>query len=522
MAELSLNKIVTQLRRFVLPGGDLTDGQLLAQFIGQRDEAAFTALVQRHGRMVLGVCRRILGDAHDTEDAFQATFLILVHKAASLRAGEQVGNWLYGVAYNTALAARAKRSRRRSTERQVVQMPEPAVEPPDDMGELRSLLDRELSQLSEVYREAIVLCDLEGKTRKEVARQLGIPEGTLSGRLTVARRQLAERLARHGLALSGAAVALALSQNVASACVPGPLVASTVKAGVAVASGVLAAGAVSASVAALTEGVLKTMSMTKVNALAGLVLVAFLGSGVVLVGYAFSAPAATSDQPVAARIQEKEKPNADEVKKEEKKDGPLVKKILVYGSGNVTFKQGDKETLNGAALKAEDVKRGVLQLGGHKDVVVELKDLPVVLLAGSGNFIAKGLRVKRAVLLIVGSGKTIRLSGSADELVITHTSTATFDGRELKGKKATVNVAGTGTVVVNVTDTLKANVSGPGSVRYLGSPKVEKIVVGGGTVGPEKGGDTPAAKPDPRIERIRKLQAELKRLQEELKKLKEE
>src|SRR6516225_4632334 len=258
MAVQSLLEIVRRLR-WTLPGGDdLSDGQLLARFINQHDEAAFAALVKRHGPMVLGVCRRLLGNVHDADDAFQATFLILVHKAASLKSRELVGNWLYGVAYKTALAARAKNSRRRSKEKQVIAMTEPAVTPPDDWSEVRPMLDQELSRLGHDYREAIVLCDLEGKTRKEAARKLGIPESTFSGRLTTARRQLAKRLTRHGLTLSSSAVATILSQSAVSACVPGPLVASTVKAAAIVASESAIAGAVSASVLALTEGVLKT------------------------------------------------------------------------------------------------------------------------------------------------------------------------------------------------------------------------------------------------------------------------
>jgi RNA polymerase sigma-70 factor (ECF subfamily) len=278
--------------RWTLPGGDdLSDGQLLARFITQHDEAAFAALVKRHGPMVLGVCRRLLGNVHDADDAFQATFLVLVHKAASLKSHELVGNWLYGVACNTARAARAKNSRRRSREKQVIAMPEPALTPPDDWSEVRPLLDQELSRLRDVYREAIVLCDLEGKTRKEAANKLGIPDGTLSGRLTAARRQLAKRLTRHGLTLSSGAVATILLQNAASACVPAPLVAATVKAATTVAAGSATAGAVSASVVALTEGVLKTMVLTKVKTLTVVVLAFFLVTGVALLGRALAAPA---------------------------------------------------------------------------------------------------------------------------------------------------------------------------------------------------------------------------------------
>jgi RNA polymerase sigma factor (sigma-70 family) len=249
---------------FLHDGGGLTDGQLLECFIHRREEAAFEALVRRHGPMVLGVCRRVLAHDQDAEDAFQATFLVLVRKAASLTARERVGNWLYGVAYRVALQAKAARPVK---EKQVNAMPEPeAVAAPDLWSDLRPILDHELSRLPDKYRLAIVLCDLEGRTRQEVARQFGIPAGTLSGRLTTARRLLAGRLARHGLALGSAGVATALSPGAALARVPASLVVSTVKAATHVAMGGAAATVVSARAAALSEGVLRTMLRIKLTA----------------------------------------------------------------------------------------------------------------------------------------------------------------------------------------------------------------------------------------------------------------
>src|SRR6516165_2557004 len=159
-------------------GAELTDGEFLDQFLTRHDEAAFEALVRRHGPMVLGVCRRILGDAHDAEDAFQATFLVLVRRAASVVPREQVGNWLYGVAYRTALEAKRVAARRRAREKQVNDMPHPTVGPEECWRDLQPLLDRELNRLPDKYRVPVVLCDLEGRTRKEAARQLDLPEGT--------------------------------------------------------------------------------------------------------------------------------------------------------------------------------------------------------------------------------------------------------------------------------------------------------------------------------------------------------
>src|SRR5262249_29325184 len=210
------------------------------RFIDRHDEAAFEALVRRHGPMVLGVCRRVIGDHHDAEDAFQATFLVLVRKAAAVRPRELVGHWLYGVAYRTALEARGILARRRAKERQVSAMPEPALPHADDEPDLRSILDEELNRLSSKYRVPVVLCELEGRSRKEVAARLRIPEGTLSSRLATARRILADRLTRRGLGTSAAALTACFAQQ-ASAGLPSPLVAATVQAATQFAAGATAA-----------------------------------------------------------------------------------------------------------------------------------------------------------------------------------------------------------------------------------------------------------------------------------------
>jgi RNA polymerase sigma factor (sigma-70 family) len=207
------------------PGGGLTDAQLLTRFVAERDEGAFASLVDRHGPLVLGVCRRVLRDHHDAEDAFQATFLALARKAPSLRRRAAVGSWLYEVAYHTAVEAGRARGRR-GRERQVGDMPHPEVQPTEPQ-DWRPVLDRELAALPEKYRSAIVLCDLEGHSRREAARQLGLPEGTLSSRLATGRRVLAGRLTRRGVAFSGGALAAALSGGAASARVPEALVWST-------------------------------------------------------------------------------------------------------------------------------------------------------------------------------------------------------------------------------------------------------------------------------------------------------
>ena len=245
---------------------ELTDGQLLEGFVSRRDEAALAALVRRHGALVWGVCRRLLRDYHDAEDAFQATFLVLVRKAASIVPREMVVNWLYGVARQTALKARATAARRKGRERQVAEMPEPTVAEQDLWRDLQPLLDEAVSRLPDKYRAVIVLCDLEAMTRPEAARQLGVPEGTVAGRLARARALLAKRLARHGLATAGGAVAVVLAQNAAAMAAPDAVVAHTIQAAHEFAAGpATAGGVISTPVAALTQGVLKAMLMNKLK-----------------------------------------------------------------------------------------------------------------------------------------------------------------------------------------------------------------------------------------------------------------
>jgi RNA polymerase sigma factor (sigma-70 family) len=262
MATGQLNGIMQTLRH-VVRGDTVSDGQLLDAFVARRDEAAFETLMRRHAAMVWGVCRRLLGHKQDAEDAFQATFLVLVRKAGAIARRELVGNWLYGAAYRAALETR--NIRRRTRERQVSGMPEPQAKPEanaNPAAELWPILDHELSRLPDKYRTPIVLCDLEGRTRRDVARSLGLADGTLSGRLTTARRLLAKRLTRRGLNLSGAALAVTLSQTTASASVPPTLLVGTVSAITATAFSVLST---STRVSLIAERVVKGMFLTKLK-----------------------------------------------------------------------------------------------------------------------------------------------------------------------------------------------------------------------------------------------------------------
>ena len=260
-----MNVVLRHLRRvaYLYDHDRLSDGELLEQFLLQREEAAFEALVRRHGAMVLGVCRRVLRHEADAEDAFQATFLVLVRKAGTVQPPDHVGHWLYGVAYRTALRAKALEARRRMKERAA---PRPQGHQDGIWQDVLPLLDQELSGLPEKYRIPVVLCDLEGKSRKEVARILGCLEGTLSSRLARARTLLARRLYRRGVVLSGGALAAVLSAYGAASSVPVGLASGTIKMALPLAAGQAAATAcASANVLTLTEGVLKAMLLTKVK-----------------------------------------------------------------------------------------------------------------------------------------------------------------------------------------------------------------------------------------------------------------
>jgi RNA polymerase sigma factor (sigma-70 family) len=262
-----------------------TDRQLLERFADGRDESAFAQLVKRHGGMVLGVCRRVLRDAHAAEDAFQAAFLVLARKAGRPGLHDSLANWLHGVAYRTALKARTAEARRRARESAVAVRDETVIPAYDDW---RPLLDRELSRLPDKYRVPVVLCELEGRPRKDVARQLKLPEGTLSSRLAAARKQLADRLARIGLAVPAAA----LTAELAPAAPPVSLIGSAAR----------AAG--HTAPATLTEGVFLAMTSTKIRCAAVLTAACLFGSNAVV----STRPAAVAGPEAAPAAQKKPAP----------------------------------------------------------------------------------------------------------------------------------------------------------------------------------------------------------------------
>jgi RNA polymerase sigma factor (sigma-70 family) len=248
----------------------VTDGQLLERFLGQRDEAAFTELMRRHGAMVLGVCQRILADPETVEDSFQATFLVLVRRGPSLTGRPVVGDWLHGVARRVALKARATAARRRQKEQAAARS---EVSEEAARNDWLPLLDEALSQLPPKYRLPLVLCDLEERTRQEAAAQLGWPEGTVAGRLVRGRALLARRLLRRVQTVTGTLTA-AVAGTSAQAALPPALEKATIDATMLIVSGTNAAqGALSAEVLELAQGVTDSMFSTKWKFLAALLVV---------------------------------------------------------------------------------------------------------------------------------------------------------------------------------------------------------------------------------------------------------
>jgi RNA polymerase sigma factor (sigma-70 family) len=472
MATHAMTRVLQDLRQVVqrydraLP----SDGQLLGCFIEHRDEAAFELLVRRHGPMVMGVCLRVLHNQHDAEDAFQATFLVLVRKAASVVPPERLANWLYGVAHQTALRARVASARRRAREKQAVTMISTATVSPEEPHELQPLLDQELSRLPEKYRVPIVLCDLEGMTRKEVAGQLGWPEGSVSSRLARARALLARRLGRRGLALGGGTWAGLQAVPAASGCVPTSVVVSTVKAATVLAAGrTAAAGLISAETAALTDSVVKTMFMTKLKSVLGVLLVIGMVASVSCFAVLLDNPLAVGKEAKAAAAAPVPPvpPGPPKLRAtfDGEKDGTAV---AISGDGKLMASEGEDEIVNVWDVGTTRVKAAIET--GHKRKVssIAMSGDGKVLVTGGEEGTAKlwdvatrrlkatleGHKDQVTSVAISSNGKLVA-SASADGRVklwdaATGREKATLEGH--KGKVNSVAISGDGKLVVSASD----------------------------------------------------------------------
>lgn len=332
------------IRRLTRPSeNDAGDAVLLQRFTSQGDEAAFTALLARHGPMVMGVCRRILRDSHDAEDAFQATFLVLARKAGTLRRPEGLASWLYGTARHLASTARRAESRRH--QREACCLMSAASAPQGDLlddlsaRELLLALDEELGRLPEAYRLPLILCHLEGRTHEEAGRLLGWTAGSVKGRLERGRKQLHARLSRRGLALGAGLLAM---ESMTSATVSAALRQATAQRALTFAAG--SAESISANVLALAETGLTSMTMTKAKL--GLILLLALGfaGGAGLLAYPLGREQlAEEQQATAARIQERKtetpKPASDKAAPTDLYGDPLPAGAIAR-LGTIRFRHG--------------------------------------------------------------------------------------------------------------------------------------------------------------------------------------
>lgn len=286
MTDIYADPLLHQIRHLLgaVPAATLSDGQLLERFLTHRDETAVEVLVRRYGPLVFGVCRRVLHNAHTAEDAFQATFLVLIRKASSLDQSRPLGSWLCTVAYRLALRVRANELRRRRCEEVAAHDRLAAAGPLPGPSDREVALEEELNKLPERHRAPLILCHLQGKTNDQAAEILGCPRGSMAARLEQARERLRQNLARRGFVMSAAAIAAALAAARAEANVPLPLLASTVQAALWFAGGTGCATAlVSARAVALARGACRALLLDKLKFAGALLLaVAMLGSGATL------------------------------------------------------------------------------------------------------------------------------------------------------------------------------------------------------------------------------------------------
>jgi RNA polymerase sigma factor (sigma-70 family) len=413
MAHAAFDTLLRYLRRLHNAAAETSDGDLLRHYVVNRDEAAFAALLRRHAPMVWGVCRRLLDNEQDAEDAFQAVFLVLLRKAASLRVGNSLANWLHAVTWRIARKARVTIRRQRLREAQA-EAPAPsdpfaAVERRD----LRALLDEELDRLPEKYRAPLVLCYLEGMSYTEAARQLSWKEGTVSGRLARARELLRQRLIRRGLTLSGAALTAALSE---SASAPAAAMTAAARMATLFALGQAAGStAVSPSVATLTQASLQAMTLAKVKTMAVLAAVFCLvaGGGGLAAHRIWTAkespPERTETPPAIAK--EAEQPRKESLTRTDRYGDPLPPGALAR-IGTVRFRERDAIF----ALAYSPDGKMLASATGNRESVVRLWDAVTgkqlfLLPQNSGQICSLAFSPNGKQLASMGGGKGDRSRG---------------------------------------------------------------------------------------------------------------
>ncbi len=396
--------VLRQLRMLFNVGTvrELTDGQLLERFATDRGEVAelaFAVLVERHGPMVLRVCRGVLADAHDTQDAFQATFLVLVRKARALWVRDSLGPWLHQVAYRTASCARSAAARRHRHERRAARSEEAAVrpEPPD---ELETTLHEEINRLPERYRAPVVLCDLEGCTHDQAARHLGWPVGTVKSRLSRGRERLRGRLLRRGLTPDPGLIAAALKFDASLASISSALVDSTAGAATRF---LTVRSFVPGTATTLAQGVLRTMSIMQWLKAASVLLVA----GVTIAGMDRVVQSGTSG--AQARPEEKPKAAAAE-------------------------QAAAVEEVKPGRLKVSVVERGSLESSSNQDVYCMVEGQTKII-----RIVPEGTRVKNGQVICELDSGTLR-NQLVDQRIKTEQAKASFQNAKLVSEVAGIAV----------------------------------------------------------------------------------
>jgi RNA polymerase sigma factor (sigma-70 family) len=332
---MSHSPVLTSVRRLrsllaAQEGDEHSDEQLLTAFADHRDEVAFTTLVRRHGPMVLGVCRRVLGHVQDAEDASQATFLVLARRAVALRDKAALPSFLHGTAFHLSSKIRRAAGRRRKHEGRA--SARPWVDPSDDLlwSEVRALLDEETARLPDAYRSVFVLCCLENVSQAEAGRRLGLKERTVSNRLAEARKRLSQRLQLRGVELTAVLAATTLATSSASA-LPAEIMAATIQAALSTAAGEGLSGIVSPSVAELVQGAASAVTLTKAKIVTSLLLTVALlaGAGV----WTFRTPATPQpdekqEEKPAASSRSGQGQKADAPRKEQKEPRTVSGRVL--------------------------------------------------------------------------------------------------------------------------------------------------------------------------------------------------
>jgi RNA polymerase sigma factor (sigma-70 family) len=486
---------------------DLTDGQLLERFatgVDEEAELAFTVIVERHGPMVVRTCRGILRGDHDVQDAFQATFLILVRQGGKLWVRDSLGPWLHRVACRVAVRARLAVRRRRAAEQRAAELAKWIIA---DAGwdDLEGVLHEEIDRLPDRYRIPIVLCDLDGRTYEEAARHLGCPVGTVKSRLARDRDRLRDRLSRRGIGSSASAIGTLYPSESAASAVQRFGLDPVARSALRFVTGTSdAAGAVSAKVLLLADGVSRSMMLTKLKwAAATVMAVALAGPGASQFGaWASCGPpiptgrlAGGDERPGVPPVQpagpSAPKPRDPAIAQERKM--PLFDSIHVSGDLRVVVTRGKdhrvtvlgdpklllslsppeetKASHRSLIVKASipDGNRGDIKARGDVEVRIDTPSLLRAIADDGARVEIQDLREKFLALKVSDTAK-MTVSGTSHIIRAWLEKSGELDASRLDVEDANISASGRSSSVWNVKNILSVISSGDARVEYLGSP----------------------------------------------------